>query len=405
MENIKTPLPLNVYEAAKSRIEWAFDTFHHVCISFSGGKDSTVLFHLVAEVAKIKKRKFSVLFIDWEVQFQHTIVHIRHMKELYANLTEHFYWVALPLTTVSGVSQIEAEWIAWEKDKIWVRLPPTDAITDEDYFPFYQRAMTFEEFAPAFSGWLSGGKGAITLTGVRADESLKRYSSLTSLTKSRYADDKPWTTMSRTGFYCTATPLYDWKTRDIWIFHSRTKTPYNPLYDLMYRAGVPPKTMRICEPFGPEQRQGLWLYHVLEPETWAKICQRVAGANSGARYGHKSGAFYARNKAISKPEHLSWRGYAHFLLNSMPVNTAEHYRTKIAVYLKWYVTHGFPVDIPETQENDLGAKDIPSWRRICKTIIKNDYWCRMLSFSPNKPSNYNRYLKRMKEKREQWGIL
>lgn len=57
MENIKTLLPLNVYEAAKSRIEWAFDTFHHVCISFSGGKDSTVLFHLVAEVAKIKKRK------------------------------------------------------------------------------------------------------------------------------------------------------------------------------------------------------------------------------------------------------------------------------------------------------------------------------------------------------------
>ncbi|WP_139501330.1 DUF3440 domain-containing protein, partial [Escherichia coli] len=27
----------------------------------------------------------------------------------------------------------------------------------------------------------------------------------------------------------------------------------------------------------------------------------------------------------------------------------------------------------------------PSWRRICKTLIKNDFWCRTLSFSPNKP--------------------
>jgi predicted phosphoadenosine phosphosulfate sulfurtransferase len=30
--------------------------------------------------------------------------------------------------------------------------------------------------------------------------------------------------------------------------------------------------MRICEPFGPEQRQGLWLYHVIEPERWAAMC-------------------------------------------------------------------------------------------------------------------------------------
>ncbi|MFO6426213.1 DUF3440 domain-containing protein [Escherichia coli] len=26
---------------------------------------------------------------------------------------------------------------------------------------------------------------------------------------------------------------------------------------------------------------------------------------------------------------------------------------------------------------------MPSWRRICKTLIKNDFWCRTLSFSPS----------------------
>ncbi len=49
----------------------------------------------------------------------------------------------------------------------------------------------------------------------------------------------------------------------------------------MYRAGVPLRNMRVCEPFGPEQRKGLWLYHVLEPETWAGMCERVSGAASG----------------------------------------------------------------------------------------------------------------------------
>ncbi|ENY2846592.1 phosphoadenosine phosphosulfate reductase, partial [Salmonella enterica] len=46
----------DVLSAAIQRIEWLFDTFSSVCLSFSGGKDSTVLLHLVADVARRKKR-------------------------------------------------------------------------------------------------------------------------------------------------------------------------------------------------------------------------------------------------------------------------------------------------------------------------------------------------------------
>lgn len=399
----KLPLNCDVLQAASERIAWAFDTFPAVCLSFSGGKDSTVLFHLAARIAQEKNRKFSVLFIDWEIQFQLTIDHISRMKALYAPVTEQFYWVALPLTTVSGVSQLEPEWVAWDINSTPVRQPPTEAITDESFFPFYSHAMTFEDFVPAFSAWLSQGRGLITLTGVRADESLNRMTALASQRKYRYASDKPWTNIARTGHYCLGTPLYDWKARDIWIYHATTHKPYNPLYDLMYRAGVPLKNMRICEPFGPEQRQGLWLYHVLEPETWSRVCCRVAGANSGATYAHQSGAYFSHHVRLSKPAHLSWQEYAHFLLDSMPQPTAEHYRTKIAVYLHWYTTRGETV--PDQQDKDTGARDIPSWRRICKTLIKNDYWCRTLSFSPNKPGHYARYMLRMKNKRQEWGIM
>ena len=238
------------------------------------------------------------------------------------------------------------------------------------------------------------------LTGVRADESLNRFMGLVSQRKLRYADDKPWTTASPEGFYYTLYPLYDWKARDIWIYNARTRAIYNPLYDLMYRAGVPLRNMRVCEPFGPEQRKGLWLYHVLEPETWARMCERVSGAASGALYANESGAYFALRKRITKPPHHTWRSYAMFLLDVMPERTAEHYRNKIAVYLRWYQTRGFPDDIPDEQENDLGSRDIPSWRRICKTLIKNDFWCRTLSFSPNKPRHYERYLQRNERRRK-----
>ena len=38
----------NVLEAAQERIKWIFDTFEQISLSFSGGKDSTVLFHPVS---------------------------------------------------------------------------------------------------------------------------------------------------------------------------------------------------------------------------------------------------------------------------------------------------------------------------------------------------------------------
>ncbi|EOT7644529.1 phosphoadenosine phosphosulfate reductase family protein, partial [Escherichia coli] len=80
----------NVLRAAIARIEWIFETFPSVCLSFSGGKDSTVLFHLLADVARRKKRRFSVLFIDWEAQYQCTIEHIQKMREMYHDVTETF---------------------------------------------------------------------------------------------------------------------------------------------------------------------------------------------------------------------------------------------------------------------------------------------------------------------------
>ncbi|TBL57371.1 phosphoadenosine phosphosulfate reductase [Hafnia paralvei] len=405
MTDKKILLGIDVYHAATSRIEWVFSTFSQICVSFSGGKDSTVLLHMVADAARKHNRKISILFIDWEVQFQITIEHILKMKALYQDITDIFFWVALPLKTVNGVSQIQPEWVAWAPETQWVRSPPDFAITDESYFSFYRHAMTFEEFINAFGYWFAGHKSTAMLTGVRADESLNRYMAIASSRKMRYADDKPWTTASPEGTYYIANPLYDWKFRDIWIFQARSSVIYNPLYDLMYRAGVPSKNMRICEPFGPEQRKGLWLYHVLDSGMWAKVCCRVCGANSGALYANESGSFYALNKKIQKPSGFTWRSYALYLLDSMPLTTSEHYKNKISVYLKWYETHGYPRDIPEEQDNDTGYRDIPSWRRICKTIIKNDYWCRTLSFSPNKSHCYDKYIKRIQSKRKEWGLL
>ncbi|MFW0767673.1 phosphoadenosine phosphosulfate reductase [Trabulsiella odontotermitis] len=402
MSIYKYPLSQNVLDAATERITWALNNLPKVCISFSGGKDSTVMLHIAALQARKLRKKICVLFIDWEAQFSATITHIEAMRAEYQDVIDYFWWVALPLTTQNSLSQFEPEWQCWQPGTSWVRQPPPDAITRTDYFPFYQTGMTFEAFVRKFADWFADNRPAAMLVGIRADESYNRFLTIASARKQRFADDKPWTTIAPGGHTWYVYPIYDWKTADIWTWFAKTQLSYNPLYNLMYQAGVPFRYMRICEPYGPEQRQGLWLYHVIEPERWAAMCQRVSGAQSGGLYAGQDNQFYGHRK-LDKPASHSWQSYALFLLESMPQKTAEHYRNKIAIYLHWYQKRG--EEIPDMQHGDTGSKDIPSWRRICKVLLNNDYWCRMLSFSPTKPEHYQRYSSHMAKKRKEWNIL
>lgn len=272
MSIYKIPLPLNILEAAQDRITWTLNTLPRVCVSFSGGKDSGLMLHLTAGLARKIGKKIHVLFIDWEAQFSCTIDYVQSLREQYADVIETFYWVALPLTTQNSLSQYQPEWQCWQPDTEWVRQPPEDAITDPAFFSFYQSGMTFEHFVREFAEWFSQQRPAAMMVGIRADESYNRFVAIASLNKQRFADDKPWTTAAPGGHCWYIYPIYDWKVADIWTWYAKGQNLCNPLYNLMYQAGVPLRQMRICEPFGPEQRQGLWLYHVLEPDRWAAMC-------------------------------------------------------------------------------------------------------------------------------------
>ena len=124
MSFIKYPLPESVLQATEQRIQWVMDNFSRICVSFSGGKDSTVMLHLTAQAARLQGKKICVLFIDWEAQFSCTIAHCEKLRALYADVIETFYWVALPLTTQNALTQYKPQWQCWESGTEWVRQPP-----------------------------------------------------------------------------------------------------------------------------------------------------------------------------------------------------------------------------------------------------------------------------------------
>lgn len=394
----KKSLGVDVLKAAEERISYTFDNFEKVYLSFSAGKDSTVMLHLVAREAIKRGRKFGLLLIDLEAQYKLTISHALSCYEQYKDIVEP-YWVCLPLHLRNAVSVYEPHWLCWdpEQKEEWVREMPKNCISDETFFPFFKRGMEFEEFVPLFGEWYSQGSSCACFVGIRTDESLNRFRTIASNKKERF-NNRQWTTKVVGNVY-NIYPIYDWKTKDLWIWHSKTGESHNELYDRMHLAGLTISQMRICQPYGDDQRRGLWLYHIIEPETWSRVVKRVSGANSGALYIQEKGNVTGYNK-ISKPAGHTWESFARLLLESMPEKTKRHFDAKIFVFINWWSKRGYPDGIPDEADYVLEqGRNVPSWRRVCKALLRNDYWCKGLSFTQHKSDAYERYLEMVKKKK------
>lgn len=401
---LKDPLNMNVLEAARERIAWTFDEFPRVYLSFSAGKDSTVMLHIVADEARKRGRRFGLLLVDLEGQYRLTIEHAKRCVDLYADVID-LHWVCLPIHLRNAVSVYEPFWKCWDADAkdAWIRPMPECAVSDVTAYPFFKDGMEFEEFVPLFGEWYAQGERTACFVGIRTDESLNRFRTLVQSQKETWRGRRH--TSRVTDNVYNVYPIYDWKSADLWTYHARNPDrPYNKLYDLMHQAGVPMGHMRICQPYGDDQRRGLWLFHLIEPETWSRVVARVNGANGGALYVQEWGNINGYRQ-ITKPINHTWQSFAALLVNSMPPKTKEHYQNKIILFQKWWMERGYADGIPDEAPYELeAARRAPSWRRVCKSLLRNDYWGKGLGFSQQKSEAYKKYLALMKRRKTAWNV-
>lgn len=391
--SIKKYKEQNVLDASKERIKYAFDNFDRIYISFSGGKDSSVMTHLVLDEAIKRDRKVGLLLIDLEAQYEGTIEHANCIVEKYKNNID-LYWICLPLLLRNAVTNFEPRWCCWDKDKkdIWVRDIPKIAISDINYFDFFQPKMEFEEFMVLFGKWYSGGDPCCGFIGIRADESLNRFRTIVSKTKERHGG-KNYTTKVCENLF-NIYPIYDWRTEDLWKWHyENPDKEHNKIYDLMHKAGLSIHQMRLCQPYGDDQKKGLWLYHLLEPQTWFKLIARVNGANSGSLYVNETGNVNGVNK-IFLPKNHTWKSFCDLLLQSLPEKTRQHYIKRFKVFIHGWKNRGYINGIPDEAPRVLEEKHwAPSYRRMCKVLLRNDWWCKGLGLTQPKSDAYAKYLK------------
>ena len=399
MASIKHALQIDVLTAARERIAYTFDHFERVYISFSAGKDSSVMLHLVMDEAIKRGRKVGVLLIDLEAQYHLTIKHAEDMFRLYAEYID-VYWVCLPIKLRNSVSNYEPVWCCWqpEREADWVRPMPQHpgVISDPKHFDFFEPWMEFEEFIVLFGAWYAQGKDTAAFIGIRTDESLNRFRTIAVWDKGMHGGKRYTTKVAENLF--NIYPIYDWRVSDIWKYHAAfPEKPNNEVYDRMHLAGLSPSQMRLCQPYGDDQKRGLWLYHIIEPQTWGRVVARVNGANSGALYIEEAGNVTGRNK-ITKPVGHTWKRFAHLLLATMPEVTREHYLLRFRSWMKGWRSRGYRNGIPDEAPRTLEKKYwAPSWRRIAKVLLRNDWWCKGLGLTQPKSAAYSKYLEIKKE--------
>ena len=170
--------------------------------------------------------------------------------------------------------------------------------------------------------------------------------------------------------------------------------------------------MRVASPFNDYSKDALNLYRVIDPEICAKLVGRVRGANFGAIYGKTKAMGY---RSITLPEGHTWKSYTQFLLDTLPARLRNNYVKKFNTSIQFWhdsggglseetirelVEHGYHIrrngisnytlnknsriiflgPIPDHTDDIKSTKDIPSWKRMCYCILKNDHTCRFMGF-------------------------
>jgi len=387
----KIYLNKNVLEAAEERLRYIFTNFDNVYFSFSGGKDSSVMLQLANKIADEMNYQFDVLYIDLEGNYKSTRKHVKELKESLEAIRD-FYWVCLPIKLRNAVSQTHSHWICWDEAfaNKWIRQRPKDSINIKNiktygWDSWFVEKMQFEDFIISFANWYQNTKSGPVAAGIgiRSTESLNRYRTILNTRKGRY-NNLSWTTEVKAlqnvyNFY----PIYDWETKDIWIATFKLDFKYNEFYDVMYKAGYSIHNTRLCQPYGDDQRQGLDQFKFFEPETWGKVLMRVNGVNFGN--------IYAKTIATGtgkpyKPDNLSWEEFSIFLLEtigSVNIELMLHYKEKIKKFIEWHEKNGNTI-FDEADSKLESSKQVASWRRVGKMLMKNDYYGKSLSFSQTK---------------------
>ncbi|GHT33514.1 phosphoadenosine phosphosulfate reductase [Bacteroidia bacterium] len=297
----------NVLAAARERVSYIFDEFPNISVSVSGGKDSSVIFHLFWQEAQKRKRTFDVAFIDQEAEYQNTIKVIRSLRGLpYV----HLKWYQIPFLMTNSASYAQDYLTCWDGNNIREFEP--DSIRT---IGINTEKLTWEKLLPLLEKQQPDNTAQIL--GLRSNESLNRYRAVT--LHPGY-NNVAWSSKTAAKTVFNFYPIYDWGFDDVWRFIFDENISYNRIYDYQFAKDYNKNDMRVSCLIHEKSYHDLVDLPEFEPDTFEWLCQRCKGIDTAMRYA-KEKQMYSNEKL---PTHYkTWHEFRDFLLENHPNKTQK----------------------------------------------------------------------------------
>ncbi len=344
--NLKIYLKQNVFDAALERMRYLFDEFPNVVVSFSGGKDSTVILNLALQVAEEKGRlPLKVAFLDQEAEWDAVVTYVR------AVMDDHRVepmWFQMPLRLFNATSTEEPWLHCWKEGGEWIREKEPDAITNNRYdcdrFKELFGHILRVEFPDTKSCYVAG---------VRCEESPTRLLGLTGA--ATYKDITWGKFLDKRRQHFTFSPIYDWSYTDVWKAIHDNEWRYCRIYDYMYQYGIAPRDMRVSNVHHETAIKSLYFLQEVEPAMWNRLVTRLRGVNTAGQT--KAELFEIKELPYMFADWIEYRDY--LLEHLIPANEAlTAFRRIFARLDKIYIHHAIRKSMAQT---------------CIKAILKNDW--------------------------------
>ena len=293
---------ISVVEAAKIRIKNVFRNGVKVYLSFSGGKDSLCLAQLVVQLiqsGEISADNLTVMFIDEEAIFPCVERIVKEWRKKFLLLGAKFEWYCMEYRHYNCFNELsnDESFICWDRMKkdVWVRTPPPFAIRSHQKLK--AREDTYQDFC------YKRCSDGITITGVRASESIQRLRNIA--------------IFNRAGHRITKTnqilPIYDWSDKDVWLFIMRENIGIPEAYLYLWQIGTGKNQLRISQFFSIDTARTLVSMNEYYPDLMERVIRREPNAYLASLY-WDSEMFGRRSRTRKKLENDKGKDYKAELL-------------------------------------------------------------------------------------------
>ena len=264
---------INVVEAARVRIKNIFRNGLPVFFSFSAGKDSLVLAHMLLDMiqkGEIPSNQLAVHFIDEEAIYPCMEEMAKKWRKKFMLAGATFNWYCIEVRHFNCFNSLENDesYICWDSQKkdLWIRPQPSFAITEHPLLR--SRVDTYQDFLSRLY------KNGINITGVRTAESVQRLSYIAEMTSARKKLTK----------HNTMFPVYDWRDSDVWLYLYENNVDIPDIYLHLWQTGYGKKGLRVSQFFSIDTAKSLVKMNEFYPDLMERIIKREPNAYLAALY-------------------------------------------------------------------------------------------------------------------------